>query len=218
MTYLHINRKTTKRIPRLDGKRVLEIGTGAFQPLYEQMTKARRKFRKKNIYVGIDINPEAVEYAKSNIKSTWKLSAHFVKCDADGNDLPFKTGSFDEVHLHMFCPGIGADHGGGVRPFKFLLTECSRVLDYGGKLFISVDETFFAGDKEDYDKLALTLKTIFGEENVNIKANIGKKNEYHMNDTLRHQNHEAFSELFDYTDFAEGARFYAVCKKIKSQN
>lgn len=200
--YLHVERNLSPPIKRLKNKRVLEIGIGKYAPLYEQMKKIG-----KGLYVGIDINPHAIEENKNKVKSSKSLSSSIIIGDALGENLPFADMVFDEIHLHMFSPWIGVTHGAEVRPYPYLLRECYRVLNDNGRFYISADDTFFIGEA-DYEGLLNELILLFGKGNVNLKCKLNKND---MPLCVTHP--EVYIELSMYSDFACITKFYAVAYK-----
>jgi len=102
------------------GKRVLEVGCGAG-------TDLARFARGGAIVTGVDLAASAIDLARRNFEQQG-LQGHFQ--EADGEHLPFETGTFDLVYAHgvvQYTPDSEA-----------LVAECHRVLTPGGEAVFQV--------------------------------------------------------------------------------
>ena len=97
------------------GKRVLDVGCGAG-------TDLARFARGGAIVTGVDLAVSAIELARKNFE---QQGLHGEFQVADGEHLPFATGTFDLVFAHgvvQYTPGSEA-----------MVEECRRVLKAGGE-------------------------------------------------------------------------------------
>jgi len=97
-------------------RNVLEIGCG---------TGRYAKFFKKDAYIGVDITPKFINYAKRKSNYDFRIM--------DIRKLSFKNGSFDKVF------SIGVLHHLNERDLLKTLQEVKRVLKPGGKLLVMED-------------------------------------------------------------------------------
>lgn len=117
-----------KLLPDLDGKRILEIGTGRG----DFSIWLARNF-KNSIIVGTDFSHAAIEIAKKKIDDSFSNLTFRVE---NAESLSFDNESFDyiiscETMEHVFHP-------------KAMAKEMSRVLKQGGR-FILTTENYFNG-------------------------------------------------------------------------
>lgn len=102
------------------GHRVLDVGCGAGVDLARFVRGGARG-------VGVDLAASAVRLARENFRQQ-ALDGAFV--EADGERLPFATGSFDLVYAH----GVVQYTADG----RALVEECRRVLKPGGTAIFQV--------------------------------------------------------------------------------
>ena len=111
------------RLVNFDGyrdRRVLEVGCGAAVDL-------ARFARGGAIATGVDLAPSAIALARQNFAQQG-LSGELVV--ADGEALPFASGSFDVVYAHGVVQYTADD--------RRLVAECCRVLRPGGEAVFQV--------------------------------------------------------------------------------
>ena len=118
---VEVNFRTQKEIIRQyfgsgPNERVLDLGcgTGEFSPYFS-----------KSKYVGIDIDPKNITYAKKHYKGEFLV--------ADARQLPFKNESFDKVLV------VGVFHHLSTDDCQLVFKEMKRVLKKDGKVLIMED-------------------------------------------------------------------------------
>lgn len=118
---VEINFRNQKKIIRQyfesgPDERVLDLGcgTGEFSPYFS-----------KSRYVGIDIDPKNIVYAKKHYKGDFRV--------ADGRRLPFPNGSFEKVMV------VGVFHHLSTEDCQLVFKEVKRVLKKNGKILIMED-------------------------------------------------------------------------------
>jgi SAM-dependent methyltransferase len=99
---------------RYRGRRVLEVGCGAGTDLI-------RFARNGALVTGIDLSSSSIALATKNVALE---NLHASLAVADGESLPFRSGSFDLVYAHGVVQYTSND--------RALVGECRRVLKAGG--------------------------------------------------------------------------------------
>ena len=105
---------------RYRGRRVLEVGCGAGTDLI-------RFARNGAVVTGVDLAPSSIALARQNFSNERLHAALLV---ADGEALPFRSGSFDLVYGHGVVQYTTND--------RALVGECRRVLKPGGTAIFQV--------------------------------------------------------------------------------
>lgn len=131
----------------LEGKRVLEVGSGRGGG-----AAVLSRWHRPAQYVGLDLVAAQVSSANRRLANFGSSPLVFVQGDAQ--DIPFPDSSFDVV--------INVESSHNYPDFMKFLKQVRRVLAKGG-IFLIED---FRNDDVDMDDMLSKLKDVFGEDGV----------------------------------------------------
>jgi amino acid adenylation domain-containing protein len=142
------NRSAVRRIRKIAGKRMFEIGCGTGLILNE--------FAKDSeLYVGIDISEVAIRNLRKEIREKGFRNAS-VYCGAADRLEPFRSETYDTIIMNSVSQFFQ-----DTEYMLKVLTQCEKMLSDGGKIFI--------GDVRDYSMLRLFTASVirynFPEDN-----------------------------------------------------
>lgn len=148
-----------KIIPNLKEKKILDLGCGRGEFLIAMKAKGYD-------IVGVEPDPDKHKFIKQN---EWKRKVRVETIRASGEEMPFKTASFDFI----YCNNV-SEHC--KNPFQ-LLKESYRVLKPEGQMYLTVINRFSFKDPHYHLKFLNWLPRWLGTKYIKLRG----KSDNHFN-------------------------------------
>lgn len=171
--------RIVRKFANFNSKHTLDIGCDAGVYTIEFLKRGVKKVS------SIDINKQSIEVTKNNLKK-FNLKADILH--ADGQKLPFKDNTFDQVICLMVL-----EH---VKDPESLLREISRVLVDKGQLILSVPNELYLSKPlipYDFSKILIEIEHEHPGYYLEDLEQMFRKNNLHIQD--HHYYYKFFSKL-----------------------